>query len=122
VSGPLNREEFDKGKPASEFLAHLNRDNGVRCAMKDRNTCVWIPFPNRFNAGAVIVVLDEQMRQGIAYHPRRFFAQSGKRSNGEDALDTMARGKIESDGGTERVTDRAERQFIRRNGEIYRSL
>ena len=56
----LNLEEVDERKFLGQLAAHPHRDNFILYSVENRDFCLWIAFANFSNAGAVIVVLDQQ--------------------------------------------------------------
>src|SRR5437016_10582939 len=107
----LHREEIDERKSLSQFTAHPHRDNLIVRAVENRDFCFPIAFANFSNASAVVIALDQQMRQRTSDNAGSLFSQSRERRDRENSLHAMTRSEIDRNRGAERMTDGAESRF-----------
>src|SRR4051812_30031530 len=93
-----DREKFGSRSVQRQFAAHAKWNDLVMVAMKNGDMQGGAALERLPQAGAVIVVFDEEMRERRANHAGCFLAQGGEGRDGDDSLDRVAGREIEGDG------------------------
>src|SRR5262249_60206125 len=98
VVGPFNRKEFHEWKFARELAPHSHWNHFVIDAVKKRDERGGIALHRGGESRTVVITLEQQSRDPAAENARRFLAQSRKRRDQNDFVDTMIGGEIERNG------------------------